>query len=188
VRRPRDEDVAAVLVQICEEGRRKIEGMDIVREVHSHGTVGTNAEGRFTEVVEMIEKKFRLKFNDSNVQDSVSYILVTTFDIVPVVLQAKTDGSGGRMVLSMKGREKNIENAIAHLRSIGIEIETMENYVRRDETRCIDCGSCISVCPTFAFALDRETWDVVLAMNKCMARGFCLSACPTHAISLKMNL
>ncbi|MCL2785838.1 MAG: 4Fe-4S binding protein [Methanomassiliicoccaceae archaeon] len=136
----------------------------------------------------MIEKKFRLRFNDSNVNDSVSYILVSQFKISPVILQAKTDGSGGRMLLSMKGPEKNIEGAVTYLRGMGIETEPMDNYVRRDDKRCFHCGSCISVCPTFAFELDRDTWDVVLDTDKCMACGFCLSACPAHAIMLKMNL
>jgi len=136
----------------------------------------------------MIEKKFRLRFNDNNMHDSVSYILVSRFDIAPVILQARTDGSGGRMILSMKGPEDRIEDAAAHLRSIGIEIEPMSNYVKRDETRCIDCGSCVSVCPTNAFELDKGTWDVVLDTSKCMACGSCLSACSTHALTLKMNL
>ena len=136
----------------------------------------------------MIEKKFRLRFNDNNLQDSVSYILVSKFDIVPIVLQAKTDGSGGRMILTMKGPEKDIDSAEEHLRSVGIEIEPMDNYVKLDSSRCFDCGSCISVCPTYAFEMDRTTWDIVLDTNKCMACGFCITACPTHAITLKMNL
>ena len=136
----------------------------------------------------MIEQKYRLRFSGSNLHESVSYTLVSKFNIVPNVLQAKIDGSGGRMILSMRGDENDIANAVVHLRSTGIEIEPMDNYVKRDDNRCIDCGSCVSICPTFAFELDKETWDVTLDTAKCVACGFCISACPTHAISLKMNL
>jgi len=136
----------------------------------------------------MTEKKYRLQFGNSNAQGSVSYILVSKFKIEPNILQAKLDGSGGRMILSMKGAEKDINDAVAHLISIGISATPMDDYVKRDEKRCIDCGACISVCPTFAFEMDRETWDVTLDTNKCIACGFCLSACPTHAVSMKMNL
>ena len=136
----------------------------------------------------MIDRRYRLWFSGSNMHDSVSYILVSKFNIVPNVLQAKIDGSGGRMILSMKGDEKDIEKAVKHLRSVGIRTEEMDNYVKRDSNRCIDCGSCVSICPMFAFELDRETWDVTLDTNKCVACGFCISACPTHAISLKMNI
>jgi ferredoxin len=136
----------------------------------------------------MSDKKFRLKFNDSNLHDSVSYILVSKFNIKPNVLQARIDGSGGRMILSMSGDENDISNAIKYLRSVDIEIEPLDNYVKRDDNRCIDCGSCISLCPTFAFEMDKETWDVLLDTNKCVACGFCISACPTHAITLKLNL
>ena len=136
----------------------------------------------------MIERKYTLKFSGSNLHESVSYLLVSKFNIRPNVLRANIDGSGGRMVLSMKGDDADIENAISHLRSMGIKVELMDNYVKRDGNRCIDCGSCISLCPTFAFELDRETHDVLLDTGKCVACGFCISACPTHAITLKMNL
>ena len=136
----------------------------------------------------MTEKKYTLRFSGSNLHESVSYLLVSKFNIKPNFLRANIDGSGGRMILSMNGRDVDIENAIAHLRSVGIDVELMDNYVKRDENRCIDCGSCVSLCPTFAFELDLKTYDVVLNTGKCVACGFCISACPTHAISLKMNL
>jgi NAD-dependent dihydropyrimidine dehydrogenase PreA subunit len=136
----------------------------------------------------MIEKKYTLKFSGSNLHESVSYLLVSKFNIVPNVLRAKIDGSGGRMILSMSGNENDITNAISHLRSVGIDVELMDSYVKRDENRCIDCGSCVSLCPTSAFELNRETYDVILDTGKCVACGFCISACSTHALSLKMTL
>ena len=136
----------------------------------------------------IVDKKYKLKFNDTNLHNSVSYILVSKFDIMPSVLQARIDGSGGKMTLSMRGEENRIDEAIEHLTSLGITINPMENFVKRDENRCIDCGSCISLCPTFAFELNRDTFDVTLDISKCVACGFCLSACPTHAISLRMNI
>jgi ferredoxin len=136
----------------------------------------------------MIERKYKLRFNNTNIHDSVSYVLVSKFNIMPNVLQAKIDGSGGRMILSMKGSEKDIENAISYFGSVDIAIEPMDSCVKRDETRCIDCGSCVSICPTFAFEMDKKTSEVLLDTSKCLACGFCISACPTHAITLKMNL
>ncbi len=135
----------------------------------------------------MIDRKYKLKFTDSNVHDSVSYILVSKFNIKPNVHQARIDGSGGRMILSMVGSDSAVDAAIEYLRSIDISVELMENFVKRDDRRCIDCGSCISVCPTFAFELNKKTWEVMLDTNKCISCGSCLSACPTHAITLKMN-
>ena len=136
----------------------------------------------------MIEKKMKLKFDDSKMYDSVSYILVSKFDIIPNVLQAKIDGSGGRMMLVMKGTEKNIGDAVEFLISSGITAEPSDDSVKKDDNRCIDCGSCVSICPTFAFEMDKETWDVRLDANKCVACGFCITACSAHALTLKLNL
>jgi len=136
----------------------------------------------------MTGKKYRLRFSNNNMHDSLSYVLVSKFNLKPNVHQAKIDGSGGRMILSLEGKEKDIESAISYLLSNGISVLPMDDYVKRDEKKCTDCGSCVSVCPTFAFELDRNTWDVILDTGKCIACGFCITACPTHAISLKMNL
>ena len=135
----------------------------------------------------MIEKKMKLKFSDNNMYDSVSYILVSKFDIVPNVLQAKIDGSGGRMMLTMKGTEKNIENAVKYLRSSGITVEPPDDGVKKDDNKCIDCGACVSICPTFAFETDLKTWDVRFDVNKCVACGFCITACPAHALMIRLD-
>jgi NAD-dependent dihydropyrimidine dehydrogenase PreA subunit len=136
----------------------------------------------------MTEKKYTLRFSGSNLHDSVSYLLVSKFNIRPNILQAKIDSSGGRMILTMQGEEKDIDDAISYLRSVNIIIEPADNDVKIDERNCIDCGACVSICPTFAFDMDRETWSVTLDRDKCIACGICITACPTHAITLKTNI
>ena len=136
----------------------------------------------------MIEKRIKLKFSGDSMYDSVSYILVSKFDIVPNVLQAKIDGSGGRMILLIKGSVKKIEDAEEYLRSSGITVEPADDSVRKDDGICMDCGSCVSICPASAFETDRETWDVIFDSDKCVACGSCITACPVHALTMKLNL
>ena len=93
----------------------------------------------------MTERRYKLRFGDKNLEDSASYILVSEYNIVPIILQARVDGGGGHLLLSLKGEEKNIRAAVKHLNSIGIETEPTENYVKREEEKCIACGSCLSV-------------------------------------------
>ena len=135
-----------------------------------------------------MNKRVKLTFGDNNMYDSVSYVLVSKFDIVPNVLQAKIDGSGARMILLMKGTEKSIDDAVEYMRSSGITVDLADNSVKKDDGRCIDCGSCISICPTFAFETDRGTWDILFDADKCVACGSCVSACPVQALSIRLNI
>ena len=137
----------------------------------------------------MTEKRYRLRFGDKNLEDSVSYILVSEYNIVPIILQARVDGGGGHLLLSLKGEEKNIRSAVRHLNSIGIGTEPTEDCVKREKEKCIDCGSCLSVCPVEAFTTGAEKmWVVDLDTGKCIACGLCVTACPTHAVTLGSDL
>ena len=52
----------------------------------------------------MIEKKFRIDFDESNVLESVTYTLVSEFNLKPNVLRADIGGDGhGFMLLSLVG-------------------------------------------------------------------------------------
>ena len=135
----------------------------------------------------MREKKYRLSFDEKNLHDPVSYTLVSQFNIIPNILQARIDGSGGRLILSVKGKDKDIADAVEYLKNKGIGADLLDECVKKDQNLCIECGSCVSVCPATAIKLQKETWDVTLETDKCIACSLCLSACPTRAISLNMD-
>ena len=48
-----------------------------------------------------MDKKFKIEFDEANVQDSVSYILVTEFDLKPNVLKAEISGDGRGVSLTV---------------------------------------------------------------------------------------
>ena len=131
-----------------------------------------------------MERKYKFQFNELEMQSSVTYTLVSRFDIEPNILKAEMDDSGGVLILKLKGEEENLEKAIVHVRSLGISVMELSKHITRDHDRCIDCGSCVAVCPSKAFTIDRESWEVHLNFEKCVACGSCLTSCPTHAISL----
>ncbi|NLL95394.1 MAG: 4Fe-4S dicluster domain-containing protein [Thermoplasmatales archaeon] len=133
-----------------------------------------------------MDVKYRLRFNEGNVHESVAYILVTKFDVVPNILKADVKEDGGVMILSMGGDSDNIVRAIEHLKGLGISIKTLDKYIDMDPELCIDCGACVSVCPTKSFKFNPETWEIELAMETCVACGACLTACPTHALEIQL--
>ena len=46
---------------------------------------------------------------------------------------------------------------------------------------CIDCGSCVSLCPVEALYLNQE-WRLEYSEEKCNKCGLCVDSCPRFAI------
>lgn len=130
--------------------------------------------------------KFKLLFSEHDVQESIMYMLVKNFQIEPNILRAEMDDTGGMMILNMTGEEKDLKAAVEYLNKQNVTVVTLSRHIRRDEERCYNCGSCVSVCMSRAFSIDPLTWDVHLNYDKCVACGSCLTACPTHAINLTL--
>ena len=112
--------------------------------------------------------------------------MVTKFDLEPSVLRAEIDDNGGMMIVRLRGSEENIDNSIAYLQEIGVEAIMLNKHIYRDLDKCIDCGSCVSVCPARAFSINPKTWEIELNFERCIACGSCLTACPAHAVTLSI--
>lgn len=134
----------------------------------------------------MIDKKYKMRFADEMLQDSVAYTLVSKFNIEPSILRAEIEGSGGILILKMKGEDSDIDAAIRFFENEGITVDELGDHIFRDDVRCYSCGSCISVCPTRSFYLDPDTFKVELKTQTCIACGGCITACPTNAIRLSL--
>jgi ferredoxin len=70
------------------------------------------------------------------------------------------------------------------LAELGASVRVLEDVIDLDETRCIDCGACISICPQEVFVFD-EDWKLVVRGEKCVLCGRCIEICPQRALSTK---
>jgi len=50
-----------------------------------------------------------------------------------------------------------------------------------DDDKCIDCGACISLCPTDALHTDKDE-RLEFSYEKCIGCLLCLDSCPRYAI------
>ncbi len=57
------------------------------------------------------------------------------------------------------------------------------NKLVKDETTCLHCGLCVSLCPYEVFFPD-ETWEIKANDKACQACGLCVDACPVKALRL----
>jgi NAD-dependent dihydropyrimidine dehydrogenase PreA subunit len=67
--------------------------------------------------------------------------------------------------------------------SLGATVHILEHGVSLDETECVDCGACISICPREVFSFDKD-WKLQSDEKRCVLCGKCVDACPHHALSL----
>lgn len=67
--------------------------------------------------------------------------------------------------------------------SLGAAVHILDEGVNLDESECVDCGACVSICPREVFSFDKE-WKLRLDEKKCILCGKCIDACPHRALSL----
>ncbi len=67
--------------------------------------------------------------------------------------------------------------------SLGAKVHILEHGVSLDESECVDCGACISICPREVFSFDPD-WKLSLDEKRCVLCGKCVDACPSHALIL----
>lgn len=94
------------------------------------------------------------------------------------ILKFSTSSSGITMLLDIP--DDKIEEITESLKKNSI-IVNKKGRVILDQEKCIDCGACISLCPTDALSTDRED-KLVFSEEKCMGCGLCINACPRQAI------
>ena len=78
--------------------------------------------------------------------------------------------------------DKDADLVRQRLEEMGVVVRVMEDAVALDETECVDCGACISICPQAVFSFDEE-WRLRVSAERCVLCGKCIRACPHGALS-----
>ena len=133
----------------------------------------------------MIRKKIVLHFPRRLVDQPIVCNLVKQYDLEFNILKALvTPREEGLLVLELSGEEALFERGIRYLADTGVKVQPLSQDVRRSEELCIHCGACVPVCPSQAFAIDRNTMLVSFDNAKCIACELCVPACPLRAMEV----
>ncbi|RPH69847.1 4Fe-4S dicluster domain-containing protein [bacterium] len=65
--------------------------------------------------------------------------------------------------------------------SLGATVRVLDHGIILDETECISCGACVSICPHEVFYLD-DQFVVRVREGRCVLCGRCLDSCPHQAL------
>ncbi len=97
------------------------------------------------------------------------------------VERAVIDSSEGEALIEVPDDQcKLIRSTMTRL---GATVRQLEHGIGVDESECVDCGACISICPREVFSFDTE-YKLVVAEDKCVLCGKCVPACPHRALTL----
>lgn len=136
----------------------------------------------------MVQKKIVLKFPSGLGDQPIVYKLVKDFDLIFNILRARiTPQEEGEMVMELKGTKEHYAAGIQYLKKLGVKVEPLSQDVTRDETRCTQCGACVTICPTGALALDTASRQVIFDPEQCIACELCVRSCPPRAMKIAIR-
>ena len=133
----------------------------------------------------MVSKKIVLHFPSKLIDKPIISTLARDFNLEFNVMKAFiTPMEEGLMVLEISGDEKDFDKGIKYLNKAGVRIQPLSRDVKRNDTRCTNCGVCVTICPTQALVYDRETYEVHFYDTKCIACELCIKTCPVRAMTV----
>jgi L-aspartate semialdehyde sulfurtransferase ferredoxin len=99
------------------------------------------------------------------------------------VERAIIDSSEGEALIDVPDVQcQLVRDAMARL---GAKVRILDHGIHHNESECVDCGACISICPREVFTFD-ESWKLRLVEEKCILCGKCVEACPHRALTLPL--
>ena len=99
------------------------------------------------------------------------------------VERAVIDSSEGEALIEVPDDQcKLVRDTMTRL---GAKVNILEHGINLNESECIDCGACISICPREVFSFDLE-WKLKMAEERCVLCGKCIDACPHQALTLPL--
>ena len=103
---------------------------------------------------------------------------ILKYDISFNILKFSTGSSGINLLLNIP--EDKVKAITESLKKNNI-IVNKKGRVIIDDDKCIDCGACISLCPTDVLHFNSED-RLEFSYEKCIGCLLCLDSCPRYAI------
>jgi NAD-dependent dihydropyrimidine dehydrogenase PreA subunit len=102
---------------------------------------------------------------------------ILKYDITFNILKFSTDSNGANLLLDVP--EDKIKSITESLKENNVIVNKKGRVIVLDT--CIDCGACISLCPTEALYFSMD-FKLEYSYEKCIGCLLCLDSCPRFAI------
>ena len=102
---------------------------------------------------------------------------ILKYDITFNILKFSTGSNGVNLLLDVP--EDKIKTITDSLKENNVIVNKKGRVIVLDN--CIDCGACISLCPTEALYFN-DNYKLEFSYEKCIGCLLCLDSCPRYAI------
>jgi ferredoxin len=121
-----------------------------------------------------------LRFSAKQIYEPITSQVILESGVPVNILSANVTPRGGEILAEIEGRD--VDKVLTAFKKRGITV-SVQRKIEVDRDKCIDCGSCYSLCPVNAIAFEPDK-TVVFDVEKCVACALCIDTCPTRAIRL----
>ncbi|MEW6443857.1 MAG: 4Fe-4S binding protein [bacterium] len=133
----------------------------------------------------MISHRIVIKYPPRLVDKPVLCRLARDFGLDFNILRAQVSPeTGGLMVLEISGEPRNYREAMQRFEDEGITTQMLSRDIVWDESRCTQCGVCVTLCPSGALTADPVTRLVSYDAERCAACEYCVNICPVQALQV----
>lgn len=133
----------------------------------------------------MAKRRLVLTFPPKLVEEPITYRLIKDYDLVVNILRAKiSPEEEGRLMIELSGEKGALKRGMDYLNRLEVNIQPLARDIRWLEEKCTHCTVCVSLCPTEAIVVDRNSMKISFNKNKCIVCGACIPACPYKAIEI----
>ena len=131
----------------------------------------------------MAKKKLVFSFPPMQIEEPVTYQLITGFELKVNILRAKVSPrERGRMVVEVEGSKENMERAMSYLEEQGMQVDTLVQEMRHLNENCVHCTACTAICPTGALSVEDPSREVSFEASKCIICEACIPTCSYRAL------
>lgn len=134
------------------------------------------------------KKRVVLTFPHDLLEKPITYHLIKDYDLVVNILKARVSPKEeGLLVLELTGKKLDLDKGIKYLSDLGVGIQSLSQDIRWNKKKCTHCTACITICPSGAFELNRNTMEISFLEEKCIACELCVRMCPYNAMEISFK-
>ena len=127
-----------------------------------------------------------LRFTEKTVEQPLVSQIILDLKVPINIITAQVNNKGGEVLAEVPAEK--LDEVVKAFRKKGVTV-SLPKLIEVDTEKCINCGSCITLCPVEAITTTQDL-SIIFNKEKCVGStcSACVDACPARAIkSVKQN-